>query len=255
MKKILSILTLFVLIGTTTMYVNADNQVITTNGVATIDVSANIQSVFEVIVPDSIEITERGVKEFDIVAKGFPRRTETLYLNMSDTMTMTSNGNSVDLDVIIDKDSFYYDDLAIENGTTTKCRIDASALPSGSWVGALEIDIQLKNFELPTNITFRQCTLAYRNNSTGLITIYTFDADKRFVYNQSSNTLGNDCVWGPTYNIYQEQSDGSFVFEREGYTVKEVIALTGNTMIYSNYNIEKDYINSGDIWFSVTEFN
>lgn len=248
----MTIIALFLSVGT---YANAGNQVITENGIAKIDVSADISSVFEVIIPDSIEITERGVKEFDIVAKGFPRRTETLYLNMSDTMTMTSNGNSVDLDVIIDKDSFYYDDLAIENGTTTKCRIDASTLPSGSWVGALEIDIQLKNFELPTNISFRQCTLAYRNNSTGLITIYTFDADKRFVYNQSSNTLGNDCMWGPTHHIYQEQSDGSFVLEREGYTVKEVISLAGITMLYSNYNIEKDYINSGDIWFSVTEFN
>ena len=219
-----------------------------------VPVTAEIVPTFTITLPNEISINERSVKEFEIYAKGTPRRSETLYINIPNKLEMTQNDSTVELNFAMDRNKFFYQQLAGE-GTSTQCRIDASTLPSGNWQGSLEVEVQLKDFEVPSVVQSKGCILAYRNNSTGLATIYTMEIDKRFVYNESSNTLGNDCLWGPQYGLYQEQADGSFTFVREGPIVEEVINLSGNTMIYSNYNIEKNRVGSGEIWFEVTQFS
>lgn len=250
-KAIIGLLLCSIIIGFMDIKSNAAEQVVD-SGSATINVSANIQSVFEVAVPDSVEITERGVKEFDIVAKGFTQRTEILYLNISDTMTMTSGGNSINLPVAIDKDSFYYDELIIEDGTTTKCRIDASRLSSGPYTGELEVDIQLKNFELPEGLNLRPLIVVYKDSSNKYH-IVSVESKDILTYKESSGYIGYNGNGIASAIQYHEDANGVFQGGTEDRIWDLVIHEPSVNLIYSNYDIK--YNNRDEIFFGKTTFN
>lgn len=247
MKKIVSLIIILTITLLPYKYVYATTT-ISDSGDYTIPVTAEITPVFQVTLPNAIYITERQIKEFDITAKGTPKRSETLFINTPSKVNLTQGNDVIELDFVIDKNKFYYSDLEGE-GTTTKCRIDGTSLLSGIWEGTLDIEIALKDFELPTDLTYDSLIIAYRN-SQGMITIETMVYDLPYSYNQSTGYLGR--YGGERYSkVYEEQSDGSYTM-RQSLISTNKIKVSEIDLIYSNYDIP--YSTSG-IWFENTVFN
>ena len=142
-KKILSILCSIPLLFSS-ISVCAEEQILTKSGTANVQIIANVVSTFEVQIPDIVEITERGVKEFDITASGNISSSESLDITVPDTVTMTTEGkNPIDLTLTVDADAFTSAQLAADGGAVATCSVDASDITAGVWTGAAEITVQL----------------------------------------------------------------------------------------------------------------
>ena len=251
MKKILLSITIAILFLTSGIYANAETQTIEEEGTTVVGVNAVITPAFEVILPNSIDITERKVKEVDVTVKGHPRRTETLHITLPETISMTDTSRDVDLGIAIDQNVFNYNELTAENGTTTKCRIDASVLPSGDWTGSLAFDIQLKDYELPEGLEYKQYIFVFKLTNDKY-RIYTSDAP--FTYNASNGSIGNNTGYVTGMIHYTEQEDGSYS-NYAGQATELCVSVSAQVkeFIYSNYDIlDKD---TGAVFFAKTTFD
>ena len=251
MKKILVTISIAAILLSSGMYANAETQTLTDNGIADIGVNATITPMFEVTLPNTIDITERQVKEFEVTAKSQPKRSETLEITMPATITMTNNDQNIDLALAMDKKSFYYDELILPEGTTTKCRIDASTLPSGDWVGNLSVDIQLKDFELPEGLSLKPLVIAYRDSSNKCH-IVSFESSIPLTYKESNGYIGyNGDSLGSAIQ-YHEDANGVYQGGTLDRVWDTVIPVSSVDLIYSNYDIK--YSDRDEIFFAKTVF-
>lgn len=142
MKKFVVMITAIVSAVVLAMPVFATDQTISTEGVASVSINANVISTFDVTCPTSVDIVERGIKDFTITASGTISPKEYLKITMPDKVTMTTDGkNPMDLTVTIDNTEL--DNVELAAITEINCSVDATEITSGEWSGEIEVDIAL----------------------------------------------------------------------------------------------------------------
>lgn len=123
----------------------AEDQILNAPGTTTIQVTAEVVSTFEVNVPDVVEITERGIKEFQLTATGNISTAEYLNIEFPETVTMTTEGKApVDLALTCDMKEVNAEVLAADGGAIINCSVDASTITAGNWTGAVDVNITLE---------------------------------------------------------------------------------------------------------------
>ena len=248
MKKILSISLVFILLITSFIEVNATETTITTEGDQNISVIADVSAVFEVTVPSSISITDFDTTEFDIKGTGNISKYEYLSISIPNTVKMECEGEySENLPITTSSDRFLREELMSNDGGTISCSIDSSTLPSGSWIGSLDINISIKDlyYRLPDTVTYYQYVTVFKRSS-GNIEIWTTQKPMYYKhYSGQSPYLENDESWNDCiqYIVYP---DGTIKTNSSGQFGGRDIYLDGS-IIYCNYDIR--YGNaSGEIW-------
>lgn len=123
----------------------AEDQILNAPGTTTIQVTAKVVSTFEVNVPDVVEITERGIKEFQLTATGNISTAEYLDIEFPEIVTMTTEGKDpVDLALTCDMKEVNAAALAADGGAIVNCSVDASTITAGNWTGAVDVNITLE---------------------------------------------------------------------------------------------------------------
>lgn len=144
-KKVLSLC--LALISTIALNVNAfaADQQITTEGTASVDITANVVSTFEVILPTRIDVVEKTPIPFIINASGSISQKEYLSVDLPDSVTMSAEGETpIVLPITADDEELDAAELSADGGTNINCVLDATDLFSGDWEGSIVVDISLK---------------------------------------------------------------------------------------------------------------
>lgn len=126
----------------TTLTANAET-VLNAAGTASVTVSSNVTSTFEVRIPDSITLAEDGTK-VPIYGSGDIGGDETLQITTGSTLVMSSSGkDDVTLNLSQDATDFTWEQVA----STCTSNISISAIPeamtSGNWVGTMNVNVNL----------------------------------------------------------------------------------------------------------------
>ena len=142
-KKILSMMVTFSLLFST-MVVQAEEQVVTSPGVANILITANITSAFEVTIPNEVTINEKIEQAFEITTKGEISSSEILNINIPEKVTMSTTGkDDIDLPITSSATEITSAQLAASDEVIINCYVDATTLTAGNWSGDCEIEVQL----------------------------------------------------------------------------------------------------------------
>lgn len=245
MKKILSVLLPIILLLTPNLTVFASDTIINSEGSQAVPVTADVVATFEITVPSAIHITDFDETEFLIKGTGNISKYEYLSVDIPNTVNMTCVGEySENLPITKSSDRFLREELMSDEGGTITCSIDSSTLPSGSWVGSLNINVSVKDlyYRLPDTLDYYTYTIVIKNIYDNSLQIVT--AEVPVQYNPTTGKLGNATEW-KYCRIHKEQNDGTWSTEGGWYTSEYRLASSYN-IIYSNHDIINT--STGEVW-------
>ena len=142
MKKFVIIIMVVINTILLSMPLFAADQTISTEGTASVNINADVVSTFELVCPTSVDIVERGIKDFVITASGTISSKEYLKITMPEKVTMTTEGKTP-IDLVVTIDNTELDDVELAATTEINCSVDASEITSGEWTGSIEVDVAL----------------------------------------------------------------------------------------------------------------
>lgn len=227
--------------------------IINTEGTQNISVIADVSAVFEVTVPSSISITDFDTTEFDIKGTGNISKYEYLSISIPDTVKMECEGEySENLPITTSSDRFLREELMSNDGGIITCSIDSSTLPSGSWTGAIDINISVEDlyYRLPDTITYNYPYTTVTKFVDGTIQIWNH-AKPLYYYEPSGSyyagTLNaQDTNSGTMFNRYKKNNEGNWEVDWSSTIYSSTpIACHQYTVIYCNYDI---YKSTGEVW-------
>ena len=236
MKKIISILLAFIILSSYIKVEAAENTV-SSEGNISVQVTADLSSVFEVRIPTELSISEYADYTFDIIGKGRISNYEFLDINLPKVVAMTSSDNQTeDVKLYSDNEGFLNSDLQKEEGSSLCCTMNTMSLPSGHWTGDFDVNISVKDL-CYLNDSVSMDTLWYktivRNNETGEIIYYS--TKDPFYFMDTKDYIYND-IEGMTCITYKRNSNGEWQIT-SGYMKDVVIDIDDYTIIHNNYNI------------------
>ena len=258
MKKILSVLLPIILLLTPNLTVFASDTIINSDGPQAVPVTADVVATFEITVPSAIHITDFGMTEFLIKGTGNISKYEYLSIDIPSTVNMTCVGEySENLPIIKSSDRFLREQLMSDEGSTITCSIDSSTLPSGSWIGSLDIYISVEDlyYRIPDTITYNfTYTTVVKNISDGSVILYDhakplyFHGAKGDYTKGTINTQNSSAVtW---FYSYTKNSEGVWEFiEKDSFSTSstgERIDLKQYEILYCNYDIYHG--STGELW-------
>ena len=126
----------------TTLPANAET-VLNAAGNASVVVSSNVTSTFEVRIPDSVTLAKDGTN-VPIYGSGDIGGDETLHITTDDTLTMSSVGKeNVILDLSQDVTAFSCEEVAANCTSTISISAVPDTMSAGNWTGTMNVNVNL----------------------------------------------------------------------------------------------------------------